>query len=108
MIEADAYIPNLFTNISAVTVRPEMTAMHFPQGKPQLVETLRTRRSTPLAPAENGRWSERYYHSWPAHFTHLLYTRAPGQPGADLDGLTEIASGKDFVLYQIQGATVGQ
>ena len=108
VIEADAYIPNLFTNISAVAVRPEMTALHFPQGKPQLVETLRTHRSTPLAPAENGRWSERYYHSWPAHFTHLLYTRAPGQPGADLDGLTEIASGKDFVLYQIQGATVGR
>ncbi len=106
VIEADAYIPNLFTNISAVAVKPAMTAMHKPQGKPQLIETLRAHRATPLKPAANGRWSETFYHGWPDHFTHLLYTRLPGEPGADLDGLGEIARGKDFVLYQIDGATV--
>ncbi len=104
VIEADAYIPNLFTNISAVAVRPEMTALHKPQGKPQLVETLRARRATPLPPAENGRWSETFYYSWPDHFTHLLYMRLPDEPGAGLEGVTEIASGADFVLYEIDGA----
>lgn len=104
VIEADAYIPNLFTNISAIAVKAEMTALHFPQGKPQLIETLRTHRTTPLAPAENGRWSKDYYFSWPDHFTHVLYTRLPGEPGADLEGIAEIASGKDFVLYEIEGA----
>ena len=106
VIEADAYIPNLFTNISAVGVKPDMAALHFPQGKPQLVETLRAHRATLLLPAENGRWSEDYYFGWPDQFTHLVYTRLPGEPGADLEGLTKIASGKDFVLYEIDGAAI--
>lgn len=106
VIQANAYIPNLFTNISAVAVKPEMTALHFPQGKPQLVETLRAHRMTTLLPAANGRWSEDYYFAWPDHFTHLVYTRLPGEPGADLEGLVEIAAGRDFVLYRIDGATI--
>ncbi len=104
VIEADAYIPNLFTNISAVAVKPEMTSLHFPQGKPHLVETLKAHEQTPLAPAANGRWSENYHYGWRAHFTHLLYMRLPGEPGAVLDGLAERASGADFVLYEIEGA----
>ena len=101
VIEADAYIPNLFTNISAVKVKPEMTPLHFPQGKPHLVETLTAHARTPLSPAANGRWSEDYHFGWPDHFTHLLYMRLPGEPRADLAGLTEIQSGRDFVLYEI-------
>jgi len=104
VIEADAYVPNLFTNISAVSVTPQMTALHFPQGKPHLVDTLNAHRATALSPAANGRWSENYHFGWPAHFTHLLYMRVPGAPGADLEGLSEIASGADFVLYEIDGA----
>ena len=106
VIEADAYIPNLFTNISAVKVKPEMAALHFPQGKPHLVETLNAHAQTPLAPAANGRWSKTYYFGWPDHFTHLLYMRTPGEPGATLTGVTEIASGRDFVLYEIDGASL--
>lgn len=104
VIEADAYVPNLFTNISAVSVTPEMTALHFPQGKPHLIETLKAHENTPLIPAINGRWSENYHHGWPENFTHLLYMRVPGGAGADLDGVSEIASGADFVLYAIAAA----
>ena len=106
VIEADAYVPNLFTNISAVSVKPEMTALHMPQGKPHLIETLRAYRDAPLSRSENGRWSDYFYYGWPEHYTHLLLTRVPGEPGADLEGVTEIAGGADFVLYRIDGASI--
>ncbi len=106
VIEADAYAPNLFTNISAVSVKPEMTALHMPQGKPHLVETLHAYRNEPLPQSENGRWSEYFYYGWPDHYTHLLLTRLPGEPGADLEGVSEVAAGKDFVIYKVDGASV--
>ena len=104
VIEADAYIPNLFTNISAVAVKPAMTALHMPQGKPHLIETLRDVRAKPLPPSENDRWSAYFHYQWPEHYTHLLLTRRSGESGADLKGLNAIASGPDFVLYEIDGA----
>ena len=100
-IEADGYVPNLFTNISAVGVKPPYRAHHFPQGKPQPVEVLRAVARKALPPAENGRWSETYYYGWPAHFTHLLYVRTPSEPGADFPGMHMVASGPDYVLYEI-------
>lgn len=101
VIEADGYVPNLFTNISAVGVTDKMRALHMPQGKPLLVETLSAHRLTPLPAPENGRWSEAYYYSWPDNYSHLIFFRTGEDAQADLPGLKEIASGPDFVLYEI-------
>lgn len=101
VIEADAYVPNLFTNISAVGVRSPYRPQHFPQGKPQPVQVLRDSAGLSLPPAQNSRWSGHYYFGWPRHFTHVLYARTPGEEDVDLPYTRAIASGPDFVLYEI-------
>lgn len=101
VIEADGYVPNLFTNISAVDVAPAMRSLHHPQGKPQSVGTLRQAAQQTLPAAANGRWSEQFYHGWPAHYSHLLYMRAPGEELEELPGLKLISEGRDFALYEI-------
>ncbi|MEM8772289.1 MAG: hypothetical protein AAGD92_11620 [Pseudomonadota bacterium] len=102
VIEAQGYAPNLFTNISAVGVREHMKPLHFPQGKPVLPETLDAVRLRPLPPVENGRWSRQFYYQWPDNFSHILYTRLPGEPDPVIDGASPVVSGPDFVIYETQ------
>lgn len=100
VIEAHAYAPNLFTNISAVSVKPEFRPLHFPQGKPLLPETLAAHADTDLPPAENGRWSRTFFHGWPDHFTHVLYVRMPGDPEPAIPYARKVSAGRSFVLYE--------
>ncbi len=101
VIEADAFIPSLFTQTSPVGVAPAMRDLHMPAG---LVteEMLTDGEGEVLPPSENGYWSKRYYFGWPQHFTHVLYMRALGAPGLSSERLCRANAGPDFVLYRVK------
>lgn len=101
VIEADAYVPSLFTFTSPVDVAPAMRELHMPSGiltEEELIDGA----DKALPPSENGYWSKSYYYGWPDHFTHVLYMRAPGGAGLDSEWLCPLRAGPDFVLYRVK------
>ena len=74
---ADAYVPNLFTFTSPVGVTDAMLSQHLPGGArldPAIVATAA--RAAP--PADNGYWSEGYFHGWADRYSHIVHMRRPG------------------------------
>ena len=104
VIEADAYVPTLFTNTSPVGVKPEWRHIHLPSGMKVKPERLSEVAEFETPEAENGYWSLSYFHGWARNFTHLLWVRAPDAPGLDDPRLCATAEGVDFVLYEVSAA----
>ncbi len=103
VIEANAYVPTLFTNTSPVAVRPEMRDMHLPAGLPLNAEDLRAAAKASLPPATDRHWSTAYYFDWPRRFTHVLYVRRAGAPAPQIENACPVAESPHFVLYRTVG-----
>lgn len=104
VIEADAFVPNLFTNTSPVDVRDAYKRLHSPQGIPITQEALIEGLNKSFPVAENGYWSRDFYFAWPATFSHVLFIRSDDQKTLDFQELCLIAEGANHALYQIRRA----
>lgn len=102
VIEAGGYVPNLFTNTSPVDVVETMKPLHASQAPSVSVQDLVAGMDKNLVAAANGHWSRDFYFNWPETFTHILYMRAPGTKGLDLERLCVFATGIGFELYTIR------
>lgn len=101
VIEADAFVPTLFTNTSPVGVRPEWRARHLPAGRTPDIPDLDRAANAPPPIAENGLWAQNYYDAWPAAFTHVLYMRKTGGPPPPLAHAAPLLVRPDYVLYAV-------
>ncbi|MFN3958456.1 MAG: hypothetical protein ACK4NP_00925 [Parvularculaceae bacterium] len=99
VIEADAFVPTLFTNTSPVRVRAEWRARHLPAGRLPDLDDLDTAAGAPAPAALNGQWSDAYFDAWPEAFTHVLYMRASGGALPALVRATPVLVRPDYVLY---------
>jgi len=102
VIQAEAFVTNLFTTTSPVDVVDTMRPMHLPDAKPVYLDELLAAIDLPLPEAENGYWSPNYYYSWPQHYQYLLcFKPASATRCLDLSILQPIAGGPEFDLYRI-------
>jgi hypothetical protein len=99
VIEADAFVPTLFTNTSPVGVRAEWRARHLPAGRLPDLADLGRAAAAPAPAALNGLWTEAYFDAWPEAFTHVLYMRASGGAAPALAPATPLLVRPDYVLY---------
>lgn len=99
VIEADAFVPTLFTNTSPVGVRPEWRAPHLPAGSTLDLPDLDSAANAAPPDAENGLWAQNYFDARPAAFTHVLYMRMAGGPPPPLKGAAPLLARPDYVLY---------
>ena len=102
VIEADAFVPNLFTNTSPVDVRDAYKHLHSPQGIPITADALKEGLNKSLPKAENGHWTRDFYFSWPNSFTHILFVRADAQKSLDFQELCLIKESENHALYEIK------
>ena len=101
VIEADAYVPTLFTNTSPVGVTPAMRALHMPQANPLDLAALHDAVARATPPAANGHWSKTFYYGWPRNFTHVLYFREEGAPSPNLSCLEPLATTAEFAVFVV-------
>lgn len=101
VIESSAFVPNLFTNTSPVSVRPQMRALHMPQAWPLLEEELADAAGLELPPSRNGYWSPYYHYGWPRFWDYVLYFRVGPHQSLDLPFLCREAESARAILYRI-------
>lgn len=101
VIEADAFVPTLFTNTSPVGVRAEWRARHLPAGRLPDLDDLDSAAGAPAPAALNGQWTYAYFDAWPEAFTHVLYMRAQGGAPPALIGATPALVRPYYVLYAV-------
>lgn len=105
VIEADAYMPTLFTNTSPVDVTPAMQPLHLPAGLVP-ANILAEAAERDLPPSENGYWSRNFFFAWPEYFSYVLYMRVADGPGLSLPYLCTEKVHRDFVLYRVKSADI--
>ena len=101
VIEADAYIPGLFTNTSPVDVRQHYRAIHMPQVGPLHPDALYSSAEKATPSASNGYWSQQYYFGWPENFTHVFFLR--DDPAKELSGdqICYVSGVRNFAIYRV-------
>ena len=104
VIDADAYMPGLFTNTSPVDVREKYRAIHMPQAGPLHPNALYSSAEKTPPPPANGYWSEQYYFGWPENFTHVFFLRENSEDELEHDRLCPMSSEAHFALYRINSA----
>ena len=104
VIETNAFVPNLFTNSSPVSVKSEWLSIQSPGAFAITPDQFRLGGQHDFKEISNGIVPPAFYGGWPENFTHVFFLRENSEDELEHERLCPMSSEAHFALYRINAA----